>query len=231
MSTPQTPNPTPSENMSKMPLCRLKWFNDDPMYRRIYGILNVENRLPDPCEIMILPPLPVPKEAHERTYGLCWKDRKEIWFRKQPPNYMDFAHELLHLVGGKETELEEVYAYNLSHLVVMLAEKNIIPPVNPVRLFTDVTKDMVVEALREVYRYPFKDLAEYFEMIGVIPPFLKLEYDPAQNALTVKYNPEYDERSTTIMTVTELVAGAEYEKIMLEVVLKLLEKVAERVRK
>jgi hypothetical protein len=201
------------------------------MYRRIYGILNVENRLPDPCEIMVLPPLPVPKEAHEQTYGLCWKDRKEIWFRGQPPNYMDFAHELLHLVEDKEIELEEVYAYNLSHLVVMLAEKGIVPPVNPVRLFIDVTKDMIVEVLREVYGYPFKDLAEYFEIIGVIPPFLRLEYDPAQNALTVKYNPEYDEKAIVITAVSELVAGAEYEKIMFEVVLKLLEKVAEKVRK
>lgn len=231
MSQTLNPNSTSSENMSKTPLCRLKWFNDDPMYRRIYDILNVESRLPNPCDIVILPPLPVPKEAHERTYGLCWRDRKEIWFRQQPPNYTDFAHELLHLVEGKEIELEEVYAYNLSHLVVMLAEKGIVPPVNPVRLFTDVTKDMVVEALREAYKYPFKDLAEYFMTIGVIPPFLKLEYDPAQNGLVVKYNPEYDERSTVIMAVSELVAGAEYEKIMFEAVLKLLDKIAEKVRK
>jgi hypothetical protein len=201
------------------------------MYRRIYDILNVENRLPDPCEIMVLPPLPVPKEAREQTYGLCWRDRKEIWFRNQPPNYMDFAHELLHLVEGKEIELEEVYAYNLSHLVVMLAEKSITPPVNPVRLFIDVTKDMIVEALREVYRHPFRDLAEYFETIGVIPPFLKLEYDPVQNSLAAKYNPEYDERSVAILAVTEIIAGAEYEKIMFDAVLRLLDKVAERVRK
>jgi hypothetical protein len=201
------------------------------MYRRIYEILNVENRLPDPCEIMVLPPLPIPEEAREHTYGLCWGDRKEIWFRNQPPSYMDFAHELLHLVEGKEVELEEVYAYNLSHIVVLLAERSIIPPVNPVRLFTDATRDMVVEALREAYRHPFRDLAEYFEIIGVIPPFLKLEHDPVQNSLAVKYNPEYDERSVAILAVTELIAGAEYEKTMFGAVLRLLNKIAERVRK
>ena len=211
---------------SKTPLCKIDWYNKDTVYQGIYRVLNTENRLPDPCEIMILPPLPIPKEAHERVYGLCWRDKKEIWFRIQPPNYIEFAHELLHLIEGKEVELEEVYAYNLSHLVVMLAENNINPPVNPVRLFTDATVDMVLQALRDVYGYPFKDIAEYFEIIGVIPPFLRLDFDPARNDIVLKYNPEYNEKFIAIMTITELIAGAEYDRVMLDVVLKLLEKLA-----
>jgi len=211
---------------SKTPLCKMDWFNKDAVYQGIYRVLNTENRLPDPCEIMILPPLPIPKEAHERVHGLCWRDKKEIWFRIQPPNYVEFAHELLHLIEGKEVELEEVYAYNLSHLVVMLAENNIDPPVNPVRLFTDATVDMVLQVLRDVYGYPFNDIAEYFEIIGVIPPFLRLDFDPARNDIVFKYNPEYDERSIAIMTITELIAGAEYDRVMFDVVLKLLEKLA-----
>ena len=91
---------------SKTPLCKIDWYNKDTVYQGIYRVLNTENCLPDPCEIMILPPLPIPKEAHERVYGLCWRDKKEIWFRMQPPDYIEFAHELLHLIEGKEVELE-----------------------------------------------------------------------------------------------------------------------------
>jgi hypothetical protein len=85
---------------------------------------------------------------------------------------------------------------------------------------------MVLQVLRDVYGYPFKDIAEYFEIIGVIPPFLRLDFDPARNDIVFKYNPEYDERSIAIMTITELIAGAEYDRVMFDVVLKLLEKIA-----
>jgi hypothetical protein len=138
-----------------------------------------------------------------------------------------FAHELLHLIEGKEVELEEVYAYNLSHLAVMLAERGVTPPVGIVRLFTDVTKEMVVQALREVYGYPFKDLVEFFEFIGVVPSFLRLDYDPATNSAVLKYAPGYDEKSVAIMAVTELIAGAEYDELMFKTVVKLLEKLGE----
>jgi hypothetical protein len=213
--------------MSKTPLCRLEWFTG--IYERIFKVLSVESRLPDPCGILILPPEPAPEDAarNKSIQGMCWRERGEIWFRRQPPDHIVFAHELLHLIEGKEAELEEVYAYNLSHLAVMLAERGITPPVSIVRLFTDVNKEMVVQALREVYGYPFKDLPEFFGLIGVIPSFLRLDYDPAANSAVLKYAPGYDERVVAIMAVTELIAGAEYDELMFKAVVELLEKLGE----
>ena len=210
--------------MSKTPLCGLEWFRD--LYERIFKVLSLENRLPDPCEILILPPEPAPEDAvrNKSIQGVCWREKREIWFRRQPPDYIVFAHELLHLIEGKEAELEEVYAYNLSHLAVMLAERGITPPASIVRLFTDVAREMVVQALREVYGYPFKDLPEFFGLIGVIPSFLRLDYDPAANSAVLEYAPGYDEKTVAIMAVTELIAGGEYDELMFKAVVKLLEK-------
>jgi len=208
-------------------LCEIEWFRN--LYRKIYEILNVESMLPDPCKITVLPPEPVPPEAHSGTYGLCWRDRKLIWFRVQPPPPIDFAHEVLHLIEGKELELEEVYAYNLSHLIVMLARDNVIPPINPIRLFKDVTVDMVVEAIRKVYGYPFKDLADFFEFIGVVPTFIKME--PTLNGVKFVIREEYPERLVVITAVSELIAGAEFDKYMYKTVLELLNMVAEKVGK
>jgi len=209
------------------PLCEIDWFKD--LYRKIYDVLNVENMLPDPCEVKVLPPEPTPLEAHSVTYGLCWRDRRLLWFRVQPPLPIDFAHELLHLIEDKEPELEEIYAYNLSSLVVMLAKDCIIPPVNPIKLFRDVTVDMVVEAIRRVYKYSFKDLAEFFKFIGVVPPFLKMV--PSLNGIRFKVRKEYSEKHIAVISVSELIAGAELDKYMYKTVLELLNMVAKKVRK
>jgi len=204
-------------------LCEIEWFNS--LYRKIYDVLNVENMLPNPCEVKVLPPEPVPSEAHSGTYGLCWRDRRLLWFRVQPPPPIDFAHELLHLIKDKELELEEMYAYNLSHLVVMLAKDDIVPSANPIRLFRDVTIDMVIEAVRKAYGYPFKDLTEYFEFIGVVPSFMKMV--PTPNGIKLVVRKEYSERLIAIIAVSELIAGAEFDKYMHRAVLELMKIVAE----
>jgi len=207
-------------------LCEVEWFKG--LYRKVYGVLGAEGMLPDPCEVKVLPAEPAPPEAHSGTYGLCWRDRRLLWFRVQPPPPIHFAHELLHLIGDKELELEEMYAYNLSHLVVMLARDNIIPPANPVRLFKDVTVNMVVDAIRKAYNYQFKDLAEFFGFIGVVPPFLKMV--PSINGIRFAVRKEYPERLIVIMAVSELIAGAEFDKYMYRAVLKLLKMIAERMK-
>jgi hypothetical protein len=217
-----------------MKLDKCTWFKN--VYVRIYQILALEDRLPKPEEIEVFEKPPA--EPRETVYGQAYKNTNAVWFRTVPPADWLFAHELIHLVKDKKTEeLEEIYAYNLSNFIAILARKGIIPPANPVRLYDEVTLEMVLETLREVYHYPFKNIVEYFTTRGVIPLFLK-EASPEkiQEILKTKgrldpedmfeIDPKYDERTITQHTLTEILAEAEYEKSALKVLLKLLETLA-----
>ena len=196
--------------MSGKPLCELEWFRDNSLYRRVYDVLSVENALPDPCEVLVLET--PPPGADESALAGCLADRRTVWFRSQPPPPAVFAHELVHLIEGKEPELEEVYAYNLSSLVVLLAERDITPPANPVRIYRDTTLNTVLEAVRRAYKYPFTSLREYFEFIGVLPEFLN----------------HFEERPATILAITEIISGAKYDKLMFNTVIELLKIIKER---
>jgi len=191
------------------------------MYRRIYDVLSIEGLLPSPCEVTILPPEPPPPGAREGVYGMCWQLERKIWFRTWPPPYIDFAHELIHLIPKGNTELEEVYAYNLSTFIVELARRGAKPPANPIRLFGIRSTSTILEAIREVYNHPFRDLAEYFMWIGVIPVFLKPE--TSADGLVLVYDPAYDEGSIVLTTVSELAVGSEYDELQFRVLLRLLE--------
>jgi len=207
----------------KMRLCEVDWFNEDVMYRRIYDVLNTENMLPSPCSITILPPEPPPPGARPSVYGMCWPFEKTIWFRAWPPPYTDFAHELIHLIPGKDVELEEMYAYNLSTFVVVLAEKGVKPPVNPIRLFDIDSTNVIMDAIREVYNYAFKDLADFFMWIGVIPSFLKPK--TTMDGFALELDPAYNEKTIALITISEFAAGCEYDELQFRVLLKLLERI------
>ena len=207
----------------RMPrLCEINWFNEDEMYRRIYDVLNTENVLSNPCEIIILPPEPPPPEAKPSTMGLCWVAEGKIWFRLWPPPYTDFAHELIHLIPNKDVEIEEMYAYNLSEFVVELARRGVKPPVNPVRLFSINSVDLILESIREVYNYPFKDLADFFTWIGVVPPFLKPR--ASTDGFVLELDPSYDTQTIILTTISEFAAGCVYDELQFMVLLRLLEK-------
>ncbi len=203
-------------------LCEVDWFNGDVMYRRIYDALNTEGTLPNPCDIAIMPPEPPPPEARASTMGLCWVAERKIWFRLWPPPYVDFAHELIHLIPNKDVEIEEMYAYNLSEFVMELARRDIKPPVNPVRLFSISSIDLILEAIREVYNYPFKDLADFFTWIGVVPPFLKPRV--GTDGFVLELDPTYDARTIILTTISEFAAGCVYDELMFKVLLRLLER-------
>jgi len=191
-------------------LCRLQWFND--LYRRIYDVLSIEGMLPGPCNIHILPVGAL--EAVEKIIvAAAMKGANTVWFKVQPPSPITFAHELIHLVEGKDGELEEAYAYNLSPLVVLLAERNIVPPVNPLRLF-NVTPGMVLDAINQAYNHRFKDLIEYFKLKGVIPHFVKEDH-------TIREG--YSERDIVVDVVSELATAAERDERALKALLLLLE--------
>jgi hypothetical protein len=202
-------------------LCEAPWFNGDELYRRVYDVLGTEGLLPSPCEVVILPPEPPPPEARPSTYGMCWRFERRIWFRTWPPPYIDFAHELIHLIPKENDELEEVYAYNLSTFVVELARRNVKPPANPIRLFDVRSTSTILNAIREVYNYPFRDLAEYFRFIGVVPPFLKPGV--VGGDFVLEPDPAYDEEAIALTTISELATGSEYDELQFRVLLRLLE--------
>jgi hypothetical protein len=136
--------------------------------------------------------------------------------------YTDFAHELIHLIPNKDVGIEEMYAYNLSEFVVELARRGVKPPVNPVRLFSINSVDLILEAIREVYNYPFKDLADFFAWIGIVPPFLKPR--ASTDGFVLEPDPFYDTRSIILMTISEFAAGCAYDELMFKVLLRLLER-------
>jgi len=198
-----------------MKLSETRWFMG--IYRKIYDVLNVENLLPSIDEITVLQPSDV--EVRDTVHGLCWKEEKTIWFREQPPPLSFFAHELLHLID-KDIKLEEVYAYNLSSLAVILAKKDIIPRKNIIRLF-DVSEEQLLQAIRKAYGYDFKNLEEYFSFIGVIPHVFEFEFSDGQYKL--KRSKYYDEKAIVIATITELIAAAEFnDTVALNAILNLL---------
>jgi hypothetical protein len=220
-----------------MRLCDITWFNEDEMYRRIYDVVSTENKLPNPCDITILPPDPPPPETPENVAGRCWQSERKIWFRYSPPPYIHFAHELIHLIPGKHLKygeryeasnvgVEEFYAYNLSAFIVELAERGVKPPVNPVRLFEIDNTNIILETIGEVYNYQFKDLAEYFAQLGVVPVFLKPR--GGADGLKLEYDPAYSEELIASATIAELIAGSEYDEREFQVLLRLLDKLSQK---
>ena len=200
-----------------MSLADTAWFKG--IYEKIYRILSAEGRLPPPDAIYLLDKADV--EAHEHVLGFAVREKNYIYFRDIPPNPITFAHELIHLcTKGSDTD-EEVYAYNLAHLIVMLAEKNVIPVRNPLALFESVTLNDILVALSEAYGYRFRDIAEYFQLVGVIPAFMTLE-EASDGRTLLKVDARYSEKEIAAMTVISLIGGAPFDDSALAALLRLL---------
>jgi hypothetical protein len=198
------------------------WFRD--VYVKIYEILALDDRLPSPDNIYLLDDKDVDvQHIPEITLAFALQDKKYIWFREKPPSPITFTHELIHLCKKKDDKIwEEVYGYNLASFVVLLAQNDIKPRKNPLILFESVSLDHLLEALRQVYHYPFRDICEYFYFIGVIPIFIELK-ETFNGKLILKIDQKYDEKSVVIASISELASGAYYDELMLNTLLKLLE--------
>jgi hypothetical protein len=198
-------------------LADVKWFRD--VYEKIYRILSAEGRLPPPDAIYLLEKADV--EAHEFVLGFAVREKNYIYFRDVPPDPVTFAHELIHLCTKSSDTDEEVYAYNLAQLVVMLAEKNITPMRNPLTLFESVILSDILTALSEAYGYQFRDITEYFQLIGVIPAFMTVEEGPGGRTL-LKADPRYSEKEIAVMTIISLIGGAPFDDSAFAALLRLL---------
>jgi hypothetical protein len=200
-------------------LADVKWFRD--VYKKIYRILSAEGRLPPPDAIHLLERVDV-EGVHERILGFAIREKNCIYFRDIPPDPITFAHELIHLCTKSSDTDEEFYAYNLAQLVVMLAEKNVVPKRNPLALFESVTLSDILTALNKAYGYQFRDIAEYFRLIGVIPAFMIVEEDSDGRAL-MKVDPRYSEKEIVVMTIINLIGGAPFDDSAFAALLRLLE--------
>uniref|UniRef100_A0A7C3RLE6 Uncharacterized protein n=1 Tax=Archaeoglobus fulgidus TaxID=2234 RepID=A0A7C3RLE6_ARCFL len=200
-----------------MRLSEAPWFKG--LYAKIYDVLNAENLLPPAEEIHVLQELPEDIRVGSNVMGLCWRERKALWFREQPPAPVIFAHELLHLIE-KDAELEEVYACNLSMLAVILAMKEIVPSVSIVRLFS-LREEQVLEAVRRAYNYRFESLEEYFTFMGAIPHIYEFEFDK-EKGFRLKKNKLYAERDIVITIISEIISATEYDNFALKTLLILL---------
>ncbi|MFZ8858212.1 MAG: hypothetical protein ACO2O1_08255 [Candidatus Caldarchaeales archaeon] len=203
-----------------MSLADAAWFKG--IYEKIYRILSLENRLPPPDAIRLLERVDV-EGVHERVLGFAIREKNCIYFRDIPPDPITFAHELIHLCTKSSDTDEEVYAYNLAQLAVMLAEKNVVPKRNPLALFESVTLSDVLATLSEAYGYQFRDIAEYFQLIGVIPAFIIVEKDSDGRTL-MKVDPRYSEKEIVAITIISLIGGAPFDDSAFAALLRLLGK-------
>jgi hypothetical protein len=156
------------------PLSDKPWFLG--IYKKIYDIVAMEDRLPPTSKIVVSdePPATPP----DTVAGSADIDAKLIWFREKPPHPVAFAHELIHIADKKidremRLRLEEIYESNLADLVVLLADLNINPPTNPLRLFEDVGLEDVANAMRRYLKLQGSDrevIEQYCELTGTIPP-------------------------------------------------------------
>jgi hypothetical protein len=201
-----------------MNLADAKWFKG--IYEKIYRILSTEDRLPPPDAIYLLEKADV--EVHERVLGFAVRESNCVYFRDVPPDPATFAHELIHLSIKHSDTDEEVYAYNLAQLVVMLAERNAVSKRNPLTLFESVALSDVLKALSEAYGYHFRDVTEYFQFVGVIPAFITVE-EGLNGRTLMKVDPRYSEKEITVMTIISLIGGAPFDDAALAALLRLLD--------
>jgi hypothetical protein len=178
-----------------------------------------------------------PAALSDTAAGSADINAKLIWFREEPPHPVVFAHELIHIADKKvdrerRSRLEEVYASNLADLVVLLANLDIKPPTNPLRLFEDVGLKDIADSMRRHLRLQGSDreiIEQYCELTGTIPPIaekIAVENDDTISyRVKIKDNIPDDVITRTIISM--LIAGAELPAFReLSIIKDLLKKLA-----
>jgi hypothetical protein len=178
-----------------------------------------------------------PAALSDTAAGSADINAKLIWFREEPPHPFVFAHELIHIADKKidrerRSKLEEVYASNLADLVVLLADLDIKPPSNPLRLFEDVGLKDVADAMRRYLKLHGSDrevIEQYCELTGTIPPIaekIAVENDDVIS-YRVKIKDNIPDDVITRTTISMLIAGAELPAFReLDIIKDLLKKLA-----
>jgi hypothetical protein len=180
-----------------------------------------------------------PAALSDTAAGSADINAKLIWFREEPPHPVVFAHELIHIADKKvdrerRSRLEEVYASNLADLVVLLANLDIKPPANPLRLFEDVDLEDVADAMRRYLKLQGSDrevIEQYCELTGIIPPIaekIAVKDDDIIN-YRVKIKDEVPDEAVIHTIITMLASAAEFSAFKeLDIILDLLNMLASK---
>jgi len=189
-------------------LTEINWFKDG--YVKTYDITNVENRMPPLDEIYVLDDYDIktlrlkPRDTIMAfalpTYTN--NERQYLWFRYEPPDLSVFVHEMIHLAKKNKQLNDDMYAYNLTPLVTIMVERNIVPKHNVLRLFEDLNLNTLGRKIREYFNV--NGIEELFLTLGVVPSFATF------NDGTITIRKEYMEDDIVIGTITVLIAAAEY---------------------
>jgi hypothetical protein len=207
------------------------WFSG--VYKKIYDIIAMENRLPPPNEIMVSDkPL---TEFPDRVVASVDLDNRLIWFKYEPPHPFIYAHELAHMamtrginkinMENKEDIilLEETYADNIAWLVLMLVNRNIKPPTNPARLFEEISLRDIADSMRKYIGFSGSDrevIEQYYKVKGIIPLFVDIEHD-----MKADDTPDY---LIALLTLISLIDAASMSEVPeLDILLDLLNKLAD----
>jgi len=200
-------------------LAEISWFKDE--YVKAYDIVNIENRMPPSDKIYVLDDYDVktlrikPRDT-VMAFALSsnGNENQYVWFRYEPPDLDIFVHEMIHLAKKYKRLDEEVYAYNLTPLVTILVERNIVPKHNVLRLFEDLNLNVLSKKIKQYFRV--NSIEELFLTLGVIPFFATF------NNGTITILKKYTEDDVMIGTMTELIAAAEYNDYILNFILQIL---------
>ena len=200
-------------------LTEISWFKNE--YVKAYDIINIENRMPPLDKIYVLDDYDVkslriiprdtvmafalPSNNNEKQY---------VWFRYEPPDLSVFVHEMIHLAKKYKQLDDEIYAYNLTPLVTILVERNIVPKHNVLRLFEDLNLNVLSKKIKQYFRV--NSIEELFLTLGVVPFFATF------NDGTITILKGYTEDDIMIGTMTELIAAAEYNDYILKFVLDIV---------
>jgi len=200
-------------------LIEISWFKNE--YVKAYDIINIENRMPPLDKIYVLDDYDVkslriiprdtvmafalPSNNNEKQY---------VWFRYEPPDLSVFVHEMIHLAKKYKQLDDEIYAYNLTPLVTILVERNIVPKHNVLRLFEDLNLNVLSKKIKQYFHV--NSIEELFLTLGVVPFFTTF------NDGTITILKGYTEDDIMIGTITELIAAAEYNDYILKFILDIV---------
>jgi hypothetical protein len=177
----------------------------------------MEGRLPPPDKILILggPPEELRSlDPRKRIiYGLAKRDEMSIWFRDEPPDPYIYAHELAHLSNANTAPriiryFEEVYADSIARIALVLVNRNIKPPANPVRLFEEISLGDIADAMRKRLRLGGGDrevIEQYYEIKGIIPLFADVKIYSGGSKIKIEDN--YSQEIITLLVLSSLIAA------------------------
>jgi len=201
-------------------LTEISWFKNE--YVKAYDIINIENRMPPLDKIYVFDDYDVkalrikPRDT-VMAFALRSNDVNEnqyVWFRYEPPDLSIFVHEMIHVAKKYKQLDEEVYAYNLTPLAMILLERDIVPKHNVLRLFEDLNLNVLSKKIKQYFRV--NSIEELFLTLGVVPYFTTF------NDGTITIRKGYTEDDIMIGTITELIVAAEYDDYILSFMLQLL---------